>query len=251
MPYPLPTWQTLLDILVITAGIYFLYRTLLRLGTWKIVSGILVAALFFVVASLLDLKGVEWVYRNVSHVAVLSLIILFQPELRKVFERAASIRKGKGEPRDPRFFKMVAESLVRMAASGTGAIIVFPGREDINQWISGGFRLEAQPSIPIILSIFDPNSPGHDGALIVKNGRFSAFGVRLPVSQSDRLSSEYGTRHQSAMGLSEKSDALVAVVSEERRQVSIFKNGQMTPLTAEKEIVDAIMLHYRAAGVFK
>ncbi len=251
MTYHLPAWQTVLDILVISAGIFFLYRTLIRLGTWKIVSGILVAALFFVVASLLDLKGVEWVYRNVSHVAVISLIVLFQPELRKVFERAASLRERKDKPRDPRFFKVVAESLTRMAAAGTGAIIVFPGKENIAQWVNGGFRLEAQPSLPLILSIFDPSSPGHDGALIVKNGRFDALGVRLPVSQSERLSSDYGTRHQAAMGLSEKSDALVIVVSEERHQVSLFKNGRMTHLKTQADIVEAMLDHYKAEGVFK
>ncbi|NDY74215.1 hypothetical protein DO021_20255 [Desulfobacter hydrogenophilus] len=251
MTYQQLSWQTVLDILVISAGLFFLYRTLLRLGTWKIVSGILVAALFFVVASLLDLKGVEWVYRNVSHVAVISLIVLFQPELRKMFERAASIRKKIDKPQDPGFFKLIAESLVRMAESGTGAIIVFPGRENIAQWVSAGFRLEAQPSLPLILSIFDHHSPGHDGALIVKNGRLDALGVRLPVSQNERLSSDYGTRHHAAMGLSEKSDALVAVVSEERHQVAMFKNGQMTPLKTQTDIVAAIQNHYRAEGIFK
>ena len=251
MTYPLLSWQILLDILVISAVLFFLYRTLIRLGTWKIVSGILLAGLFFVVASLLDLKGVEWIYRNVSHVAVISLIVLFQPELRKVFERAASLRKALDKPRDPGFFKLIAESLVMMAEAGTGAIIVFPGREDIAQWISAGFRLEAQPSLPLILSIFDHHSPGHDGALIVKNGRFDALGVRLPVSQSERLSSDYGTRHHAAMGLSEKSDSLVAVVSEERHQVSMFKNGKMTPYKTEADIIETIQNHYKSEGIFK
>ncbi len=182
---------------------------------------------------------------------MISLIVLFQPELRKVFERAASLRKEMDKPRDPGFFTLIAESLVRMAEAGTGAIIVFPGREDIAQWISAGFRLEAQPSLPLILSIFDHHSPGHDGALIVKNGRFDALGVRLPVSQSERLPGDYGTRHHAAMGLSEKSNALTAVVSEERHQVSMFKEGQITPLKTEDEIVAAIQNHYKAEGIFK
>ena len=247
----LTSWRTVLDILVMAAGLFFLYRTLIRLGTWKIFTGILVAALFFAVASFLNLKGVEWIYRNVSQVAVISLIVLFQPELRKVFERAASIRQNRGEPKDEQFFHMIADAMWRMSSSATGAIIVIPGRENIGQWISGGFRLESQPSLPLTLSIFDPNSPGHDGALIVKNGKFSQFGVRLPVSQSGRLSDDYGTRHQAAMGLSEKSDALVLVVSEERRRVSVFKNGEMTAMPSETAVFEALMSHCRDAGLFK
>lgn len=245
------TWQTILDILLITAGLFFLYRTLLGLGTWKIVSGILVSTLFFIVASLLDLRGVEWIYRNLSHVAVLSLVVLFQPELRKIFEKAAWVRQTRRPRHDEDFSRLIAESMWRLAKKNIGALVVIPGRESITEWVKGGHPLDARPSIPLILSIFDPNSPGHDGALILDKGRFTAFGVRLPVSQSSRLSEEYGTRHQAAMGLSEKTDAMVMVVSEERGQVSVFKKGTMTPMESEDQASQVLVSHCRDTGFFQ
>lgn len=244
-------WHTILDILVIAAGMFFLYRTLMRLGTWKIVSGILVAALVFIAANSMDLEGVEWIYRNLSHVAVLSIIVLFQPELRKFFEQTASIRQTRGKSLDEYFSSMIADSMWQLSKKGIGAIIVIPGHENIDQWSNGGFTLDGRPSLPLIMSIFDPHSPGHDGALIIKNGKFASFGVRIPVSQSGRLSDEYGTRHQAAMGLSEKSDALVVVVSEERHQVSIFRGGIMKRMTSERAICETVMAHCRESGLFQ
>jgi DNA integrity scanning protein DisA with diadenylate cyclase activity len=147
------TWRAIADILLITAGLFFLYRTLLRLGTWAILTGILLATAVFFVANFLDLKGIEWIYSNLSHVALIALI----------------------------------------------------------------------------MSIFDPNSPGHDGALVVQNGLFAQFGVRLPISESQRLTEAFGTRHHAAMGLAEQTDALTLVVSEERGRISIFRNGKIQP----------------------
>ncbi len=244
------TWRGILDYLLMAAGLFFLYRALFRLGTWKIVLGILSFALFFVVASFLDLKGIEWIYRNVSQVAVLSFVVLFQPELRKLFEKAAPRKRSKGVHADERFSRLIAGSMWRLAENRIGGIIVIPGREPIDEWLNGGYTLNAQPSIPLILSIFDPNSPGHDGAVIVQKGMFTSFGVRIPVSTSGRLSEEYGTRHQASMGLCERSDALVLVVSEERGKVSSFHKGCMTPMQSENQIVETIMSHCRKGGFF-
>jgi YbbR domain-containing protein len=104
------------------------------------------------------------------------------------------------------------------------------------------------PSIPLILSIFDSNSPGHDGAVIIESGKLTQFGVRLPMSQTTRLSEEYGTRHHAAMGLAEQTDAIALVVSEERGKVSIFANGEMRPLRTAEEITKAIVNHQREMG---
>lgn len=245
------TWQAFLDIFLFAAGIFFLYRTLVNLGTWKIFYGILVAAAFFILASLFDLKGIEWVYKNVSQVAVLSLIVIFQPELRKIFEKAAFIRRVKSKNFDERFAGILAESVAQLAKNGIGAIIVIPGEEPVEEWISGGFPLNGEPSKPLILSIFDPNSPGHDGALILQDGMFTQFGVRLPVSRSGRLSEEYGTRHQAAMGLCEKTDALIIVVSEERKQISLFQRGFRKPVSDQADIIQKIISHCRDTGFFE
>ncbi|MBV5318748.1 MAG: diadenylate cyclase [Desulfobulbaceae bacterium] len=245
------SWRALLDILLITAGLFFLYRTLLRLGTWKIMAGILLAFLIFILASALNLRGIEWVYQNVSHVAVLGLIVIFQPELRKILEKTVSVSAHRFKDQDTRLQSLIAESLIKLANERCGAILVFPGKEPITDKISGGHQLNALPSIPLILSLFDPNSPGHDGAVIIEGNKLTQFGVRLPMSQSMRLSEDFGTRHHAAMGLAEQTDALALVVSEERGKVSIFTNGEMRPARNGEEITRAIVEHQQAMGFFR
>jgi uncharacterized protein (TIGR00159 family) len=232
------------------AGLFFLYRSLLRLGTWRIVVGILAALGLFLIANFLNLKGIEWIFGNVSQVAAIALIVIFQPEIRKIFERAVSVRRSDTGDREDALSRIAAETLWSMAQQHRGAIVVFPGKEPIDEWLSGGFKLDAKPSSPLIMSIFDPNSPGHDGALIIQNGKFKRFGVRLPVSQSSRLPEEYGTRHHAAMGLAEKSDALVIVVSEERGRVSIFKNGRFRTLTDSDQIGKRIISHWKETASY-
>jgi uncharacterized protein (TIGR00159 family) len=245
---PLITWRTVLDIVLIAAVLFFLYRTLIRLGTWKIMTGMLIAAVVFILSNYLDLKGIEWIYQNVSHVAVISLVVIFQPELRKIFERTATMRRNKNLAYDEAFSKLIAESMWDMAAKRIGAIIVIPGRELVKPWLDGGYPIDAVPSYPLILSLFDPHSPGHDGALIVRRGKLSEFGVRLPVSKSGKLPEHYGTRHQAAMGLCERCDALVLVASEERGTVSVFYNGDISVMSDKDMVLDAICTQCNSDG---
>ena len=244
------SWRAVLDIVLMAAGLFLLYRTLVRLGTWKIATGILVAVGVFLLARLLDLRGIEWVFGNFSQVAAVALIVIFQPELRKLFERAVSVRSSRTHDPGDVVSRLIAYTLFALAKIRQGALVVFPGREPIQEWISGGYALDARPSIPLLRSIFDPNSPGHDGALIVERGRFSRLGVRLPVSQNQQLGDEYGTRHHAAMGLAEKSDAMVVLVSEERGQVSVFQRGAMHPLQEADDLVKAIIDHWQQTAAY-
>ena len=244
------TWRAAIDMLLIAAGLYVLYRTLLGLGTWKMVIGIFITIVFFLVANLLDLKGIEWVFSNISQVAVIAIIVIFQPEIRKLLERTASIRRAKVGKYSDEFSQMLSEAVFAMARSHQGAIVVLPGKDPIEEWLSGGYPLDAKISIPLILSIFDPNSPGHDGAMITERGRFTRFGVRLPLSESAKLSNDYGTRHHAAMGLAEKSDAMVIVVSEERGQVSVFTAGKMEPVASREHLMRRISEHWQEASSY-
>jgi len=242
-------WQALLDIVLIAAGLFFLHRTFLRLGTWKILIGILAAFVLFILASILNLEGIEWIFKNVSHVALLALIVIFQPEIRKIFEKMVSIAVAKKNIASSDTNQIVADSLWALAAQKRGAIIVFPGKELIQDKISGGNVLKALPSVSLIKSIFDPNSPGHDGAVIVTDNLLSHFGVRLPMSKSSTLSEDYGTRHHAAMGMVEETDSLVLLVSEERGHVSSFMDGEMTRLNSPEEIIQVIEKHFARIGV--
>lgn len=221
------TWRAGLDVALLAAGFFLLYHTVRASGTWKLVVGVLLAAGLFGVARALDLKGLEWIFSNLSSVALLGLIVVFQPEIRKILERAASLRGRPAAGRAADLADLLAEAAFALAAQRRGALVAVPGRDSLRPWVSEGIALDAEPSLPLLLSLFDPHSPGHDGAVVAAGGRLTHFGVRLPLSTSGRLAPEWGTRHHAAQGLSETTDALVVAVSEERGTVSVFHRGEV------------------------
>lgn len=243
-------WRVSLDILLIAAGIYALYRTLHSLGTWKTVTGMFIAALVFLAARLLGLRGIDWIFSNFSHVAVLALIIIFQPEIRKIFERAASFRRAELGEEGAGLAAELSELLLSLGQQRRGAILVFPGKESIQEWVSNGTLLDAKPSTPLIQSIFDPHSPGHDGGMVIENGMIRSFGVRLPLSKSEKLPATFGTRHNAAMGLSEATDALVVAVSEERGTVTLFHRGDMRPFGDKDRLSARIRAHWAETSTY-
>jgi len=238
-------WRDALDILLLTGGVYFLYHTLRSQGAWKIVSGIVIVFLAFSAARLAGFRGVDWILSNLSHVALLGLIIIFQPEIRKLFERAATLRRQDTNAFTSRVRTQLSDAVFTLADQRRGAIFVLPGREAIQPWTSEGVPLDAHPSLPLIVSIFDPHSPGHDGAMVIQNGRAVSFGVRLPVSQETRLSESMGTRHHAAMELSRVTDALVVAVSEERGSVTAFHKRNMKAVRDRAELAALILAHWR------
>lgn len=244
-------WRVALDIILMAVVIFFLYHTLRTTGTWKIVSGIMIAAVIFMVARLLNLKGIEWIYSNLSPILLLGLIIIFQPEIRKIFERAASIRPKEATKEGLKVAILIGDVVFALAQKGCGAIIVLSGKDLIQPRTSPGIALGAKLSFPILMSIFDPHSPGHDGAVVIENGLIDTFGVRLPLSQGGKLSDEFGTRHHAAMGLSEVTDAMIIAVSEERKSVTLFFQGESREVRDKNELVVRIVEHLETIASFE
>ncbi|GAB4336588.1 MAG: diadenylate cyclase CdaA [Desulfobulbaceae bacterium] len=236
-------WRVLLDILFFTVILYLLYRTLRATGTWQIVLGLTIAAAGAGLASLAGLRGVEWLFSNFSQVALIALLIIFQPEIRKVLERTTSLLHAQAREETVGFAALIGDVLQDLARRRWGGIIVIPGNDALTQWVSEGIRVDAVPSLSLFLSIFDPGSPGHDGAVIIENGRIGRIAVRLPLSQANNLPEVMGTRHHASQGLSEKTDALILTVSEERGTISIFKGGRRTTVTEKDAIASAILDH--------
>ncbi|MBU0986470.1 MAG: diadenylate cyclase [Proteobacteria bacterium] len=145
---------------------------------------------------------------------------------------------------------LISDAVFVLAQQKRGAILAFPGKEPVRQWLSGGLSLDANPSFPLIMSIFDPNSPGHDGALIIENGRLTWFGVRLPSSKTNVLSKELGTRHHAAMGLSEVTDTFVVVVSEEKGTISTFLRGKINQAGNKNELCSKIESHWEETSSY-
>jgi diadenylate cyclase len=243
-------WKAFLDVFLMGTLVFLFYRTFRGLGTWRVFLGILISITVLVIASLLQLEGMTWVYSNLTQVALLGVIVIFQPEIRKVFERTVSLARNKSDTEKSGLPDMLADALFALSEQKRGAIIVLPGKESVRQWISGGFVVDAKPSLPLIMSIFDPHSPGHDGALIIKNGKVAWFGTRLPVSKSNDLPSEYGTRHNAALGLTEVTDALVLVVSEERGNITCFCEGKIIKIKDKEALRERIETHWERASSY-
>lgn len=241
-------WRLLLDVAVIAAAFFGLYRILRASGTWKIVSGILLAATVLGLADLLRLQGVMWVYTQLSPVVLVALVVIFQPEIRRIFERTATLRR-----RDPVRGRsdlpaLLAEALFKLAERHWGAILVVPGNEPIDRWVTGGTDVNAAPSVPLLLSVFDPHSPGHDGAATIENGRIGRIGLVLPLGASEELPEGLGTRHQAALGLSQVCDALVVAVSEERGTVMLFSAGRIAAARGPADVDAHIFAHRKRSG---
>lgn len=241
-------WQVVLDILIFALAVFYLSRTLRASGTWKIAIGLIVAGVVAMVATMMGLRGVEWIFSNLSQFALIVLIVIFQPELRKILERTTTLLRNQAQADLHGLPNLIEDTLFELAGRKWGAIIVFPGNDPIQRWITEGVKVEGVPSLPLLMSIFDPTSPGHDGAMIMEEDRIARIGVHLPLSETKKLSDAFGTRHHASMGLAEKTDSLVLTVSEERGKISVFRNGEMMPVREKGEVAAHILAHNKDCG---
>jgi hypothetical protein len=165
------------------------------------------------------------------------LVVVFQEDLRRGFEQLGTLRRGVSEQqRGVEAADALIRAVARLAATRVGALIVLPHREPIDSHVEGGIPLEGRLSEPLLLSIFDPSSPGHDGAVILRGGQLERFAVHLPLSANRAALGPGGTRHAAALGLSERCDATCIVVSEERGTVSIARDGAIRVLARPQDL---------------
>lgn len=223
-----------LDILIIALLIYSLFVFLRNTRTYLVFFGIAITVGLYFAAKSLNLYVTLLTLRYFVGVAALIFVIIFQNEIRKYFEflglvGTRQIKVGPLAPRSPTTAEII-QACVKMAQTKTGALIIIQGKDDIDQFIDGGIDLDALISEELLLSIFDDHSEGHDGAVIIKNNRVSKFSAHLPLSTNFKEIGKHGTRHSAGLGLSEVSDSLAIIVSEEKGTISICKEGKMKSL---------------------
>ncbi len=224
----------ILDILVIAFIIYKAIGFLLETKAGRLVKGIVILFVIYVLATGLELATLQWLLTKVMGSAIIAVVVIFQPELRRILETVGNTKFSHN-----RFFDnddtAVAESIDKigkavgfMSEKKIGALIVFERRNQLGEIVNTGTVLDAVASVSFVNNIFFPKSPLHDGALIVREGRLLAAGCILPLTQSENVHSDLGTRHRAAIGMSENSDAVVLVVSEETGIISIVVDGKIT-----------------------
>jgi diadenylate cyclase len=221
--------RDVLDILLIAGVIYWLLLWLRGTSAMSLLRGVaIVAALGIVLGNLFDLTVVNWLLRNSLTALLIAIPIIFQPEIRRALERVGrtGMRSWRGRVSVEGVHEVVAAVAQGCSEARQGLLIILEGETGLEDYVASGVRLDALPTIPLLLSIFYVNSPLHDGAVVIREGRIAAASCMLPLSES-AMSYTVGTRHRAALGISERTDALALVVSEETGEISIAYNGRL------------------------
>ena len=227
----------IVEIIVIAVLIYYIILWFKKSRAWILLRGILVLVLFMVVASVFHLTTLLWIIDKTLSAGIIALVIIFQPELRRALEELGkknvlfNVFKLGNTLENERFSDKSVEEITRatleMAKAKTGALMVITQEHDLGQYIETGIRLDGKITSQLLINIFEKNTPLHDGAVIVRGDRVVSATCYLPLSDSMTLSKDLGTRHRAAVGISEVSDSLTIVVSEETGKVSIAMRGQI------------------------
>lgn len=232
------------DILIVSFIIYQFIRLIRRTNAIRVTRGIVVLLLILWLSGVLRLTIVNYLLRRAVELGLIALLIIFQPELRRALEKVGSRRLTRSLFASE-FSSLHTEAVITqtvlacadMSRSRTGALIIFARDNQLNEPISTGTVLDAEVTAELLKNIFFVKAPLHDGAVIVKDGRIAAAGCMLPLSSNTNLSRELGMRHRAGIGMSEQSDAVVVIVSEETGAVSVAIDGMLkrhlTPETVE------------------
>lgn len=223
----------IIDILVMTYIIYKLIMSVRETRAEQLLKGLVVILVFSRIAQALNLYTVNWLISNIFTVGLMIIIVVFQPELRKAFEKIgrgnsffnfAKIRNKDYEMKTDE----IANAVSSMARQKIGALIVLENESSLKDISETGTYLNSEISSELLINIFFPNSPLHDGAVIIKEEKIVAAGAILPLSDNFNISKELGTRHRAALGMSEKSDAFIIIVSEETGVITTVYKGELS-----------------------
>jgi diadenylate cyclase len=234
----LADWRAVLDIVLVTLVFYGLFRLLRGTQAIQLMRGALVVILIFaVLSSVIDLPAFNWLLRTAAPMILVAIPVVFQPELRRALERvgrSAPLLTRRGDTsKSQTAINDVARSAEFMSQRHIGALIVFEGVTGLGDIVESGVAVDGELSFELLTTIFFPNSPLHDGAVVVRRERIEAAGCILPLTDQP-VDSQLGTRHRAAIGVTEQSDALAVVVSEETGRISVARNGRIVRLDVNR-----------------
>ena len=222
----------LIDILIVAYLIYKAAGIVRETRAQQLVKGLVILVLLMQISHWLRLNTISYILRNTMQVGVVALLVVFQPELRRALEKVgrSNISNFFASSKDDviELTNEIAEAADFMSKERIGALIVLERDTRLGDIINSGTKLNAAVSAPLLINIFIPNTPLHDGAVIIRGTTIAAAACILPLTQNDSLGHELGTRHRAALGVTENSDCAVVVVSEETGKISVAVDGNMT-----------------------
>ena len=243
------------DILEIALISFFIYQFMVWIKftrAYTLLKGILIVLLFILFAYVLKMNTILWIIKNLSTILLTSVVVIFQPELRKMLEQlgqkkfmASIFPLDAGKEVQERFTDKTINELVKacfdMGEARTGALIVIEQNIRLSEYERTGINVDAVLTSQLLINIFEHNTPLHDGAVLVRGNRIGAATCYLPLSDNMELSKQLGTRHRAGVGISEVSDSLTIIVSEETGQVSMAQNGQLSRGLTSAELRSALI----------
>jgi len=221
----------LVEILVIALVLFFLYKWIRGTFAIQAALGLVFVILINAFVSILELSTLNFILRSILDVGVLAVIIIFQPEIRKLLYsigQNTTFDRIFGRSSPVSVVDEVVTAVRNMSHSKTGALIVFARSSTLQDLVDVGVKLDARVKSELLETIFKRDTPLHDGAVVIRNNRIVAASCYLPISQNPNISSVFGTRHRAAVGISETNNVFVIVVSEETGRISIARNGNLT-----------------------
>jgi len=223
-------FKDLLETLIIAFMLYYLYRWIRGTFAIQAALGLLFIILINAAVSILGFSTLNFLLRSILDVGVLAVFIIFQPEIRKLLYNLGqntSFSRFFNQSTSDTLIEEVVEAVRNLSHSKTGALIVFT-KNQLQDLVDAGVKLDARVNSELIQTIFQKDTPLHDGAVIIRDNRIVAASCYLPISQNPNISSVFGTRHRAAVGVSEANNVFVVVVSEETGRISVAKNGALT-----------------------
>ena len=243
-------WSAYLDIIIVAFLLYKFLPLIRTTGAMRVATTIVAVIVIAWVTGLLELYTLSFILNQFLQVGLIAVVILFQPELRRMLDHLGNVklRKFFGADRaEPEMVPIITQTVKAcevMSRERGGALIVFARDNRLDEYFKTGTMIDAQVSEQLIRNVFFPKAALHDGAMIVRDGRVAAAGCVLPLSDSNRLSADLGTRHRAGVGMSEVSDAVVVIVSEETGTISVAVGGMLkrhlAPQTLERLLINEL-----------
>ena len=239
-----------LDILLVAMLIYYATKVIRQTRANSVLKGFIFLLVMMWLSEVAELNTINWVLRQIIGTGTIMLVVLFQPELRRALEQMgrtnfASSLLGGSSDRSAKMAEHNTEEMVHaltnLSRRKVGALIVMEQQTGLKDIVASGTMLDAEISSQLIENIFEPNTPLHDGAVVMNHGRITAAACFLPLSENSSISKELGTRHRAALGISESTDAVVLIVSEETGIISMAREGKLTRYLDSKTLTALLM----------
>ena len=244
-------FNDIFEIIILSFLIYHILVWIKRTKAWSLLKGGIVCILFIGLVYILNLQTISWILSNLYNVGIIAIVIIFQPELRRALEQLGNNKimsdftllsdsKDGGNRFTDDIINDIVEATFQLGKAKKGALIVIEQKISLIEYIKTGIPLDAQITIPLLIQIFEHNTPLHDGAVIIRKGRIVSATCYLPLSDNMGISKALGTRHRAGLGISEVSDSITIIASEETGHVSLAIGGQLTRNISKEQLREVL-----------